>query len=864
MSCRIFGAALLVFTVLPLATFAQPFPVTIGRNFAGSSVAILNPPPDTMGAAGIDHFVELNNHLFKVYRKSDGAVVQSIGDTQFWNSAGVTPTVDSFDPRILYDPHARRWYAAAVDNGQHANSFLFAVSSSSDPTQPWTGFKIDSDLLDDHWADFPMLGYNGEGVFISANMIPLTAPSASTSVVVLLKYDLLQPAPSIANMTHLQDVLQATTGPTPQLAVDASNTFGTALPVLSMSSLSGGTLVRSDITPPGAPVIVNVGSIGASATQPPTVDQPGPKPNIQANDWRFSGNTVLKGNELYAVQSVADMGLAAVRFLRLDATTNAVLESQVIVDPASRALTFPSIAVNDFGDVVIGVTGTSTTEFASSYALVGKTVGGTTTFNSPLLLQAGVSDYERLVSGSNRWGDYSATTIDPADPSILWTTQEFVSGTNSWSTQITELILPQPNEARWADPLPLGNFDDPTMWQTAHGGAPLSTDRVVFSRATDPSGIATMTIVFPPAPAGVYVHESASVRQGNVLLDLNGNQWDLVKQLDVGPYSGHPQVTISNGSISSGAGFIANRPTAEGHLTLDNVDWNIAGALTIGSDAAPGSAGLLPGASGGTGSLTIDNNSEVYVAGTLRVWKAGTVNLTDGVLTAATIQHTDGGAFNFTGGTLHVDTFTGELRNIGGTLAPGISIGTANVHPGYFQFPGATLAIEIGGTSPADFDRLVTGLAAIDGMLSVSVLAGFAPSLSDVFPIISGGNVLGTFATSAFPSLGSLLTWHVFYNPSDVTLAVVPKLTGDYNANGVVDAADYVVWRNALGQSGIGLAADSNFDGQVNDVDYSTWRSNFGAVAPGSGAGAAVPEPATPVLFLVGMAAMLCRRRAIA
>ena len=67
--------------------------------------------------------------------------------------------------------------------------------------------------------------------------------------------------------------------------------------------------------------------------------------------------------------------------------------------------------MNEFGDVVIGATGTSTTEFASSYALVRR--AGSGVFD-PLQLRAGVANYVNLDSlNRNRWGDYSAT-----DPSI--------------------------------------------------------------------------------------------------------------------------------------------------------------------------------------------------------------------------------------------------------------------------------------------------------------------------------------------------------------------------------------------------------------------------------------------------------------
>jgi hypothetical protein len=93
------------------------------------------------------------------------------------------------------------------------------------------------------------------------------------------------------------------------------------------------------------------------------------------------------------------------------------------------------------------------------------------------------------------------------------------------------------------------------------------------------------------------------------------------------------------------------------------------------------------------------------------------------------------------------------------------------------------------------------------------------------------------------------------------------QITGDYNHNGVVDAADYTVWRDTLGQAGAGLAADGTGpggvpDGVVNQLDYDFWKANFGQ-HDGSGSGplTAVPEPVTPRLLLVGVLTMWSRRR---
>jgi hypothetical protein len=86
---------------------------------------------------------------------------------------------------------------------------------------------------------------------------------------------------------------------------------------------------------------------------------------------------------------------------------------------------------------------------------------------------------------------------------------------------------------------------------------------------------------------------------------------------------------------------------------------------------------------------------------------------------------------------------------------------------------------------------------------------------------------------------------------------------GDYNGNGIVDAADFTVWRDHLGQTFQLTNEDpDNLDGQVTSADYDFWKAHFGESGAGSGALAntGVPEPATVWLLLIAAQASCCRR----
>jgi hypothetical protein len=93
-----------------------------------------------------------------------------------------------------------------------------------------------------------------------------------------------------------------------------------------------------------------------------------------------------------------------------------------------------------------------------------------------------------------------------------------------------------------------------------------------------------------------------------------------------------------------------------------------------------------------------------------------------------------------------------------------------------------------------------------------------------------------------------------------VGTAVLP-LAGDYNRDGKVDAADYVVWRKDSGKYVLQYSgADGDGNGIIGAGDFAVWRANFGdAAGSGAGAGGSVPEPATVWLALAFAATIAAR-----
>jgi hypothetical protein len=161
---------------------------------------------------------------------------------------------------------------------------------------------------------------------------------------------------------------------------------------------------------------------------------------------------------------------------------------------------------------------------------------------------------------------------------------------------------------------------------------------------------------------------------------------------------------------------------------------------------------------------------------------------------------------------------------------------------------------------------------------SANVVAAIGADELD-YSLTTSGGVSGTFLSQVDLALGGSNSYSVIFDTATIGLktgaititstsqgvegglVTIPisftvVLPGDYDGNGIVDAADYSIWRVSLGQNvAIGSGADGDRNGIVDEGDYSVWQSHFGisAVAPAASlADMTVPEPASLVLLLIG------------
>jgi hypothetical protein len=176
-----------------------------------------------------------------------------------------------------------------------------------------------------------------------------------------------------------------------------------------------------------------------------------------------------------------------------------------------------------------------------------------------------------------------------------------------------------------------------------------------------------------------------------------------------------------------------------------------------------------------------------------------------------------------------------------------------NVVPAYSPLNENTAAglsyIEANGVTGFVGDNLLTFNNGLDVVASV-----FAHEIGHNLGLnhtaTGGANLMSPLGTTQQLDASQIAT----ARGSIFARAFTALVVGDYSGDGIVDAVDYVVWRESLNQTGSGLLADGNGNGRIDAGDYTIWRTRFGGSLSGGEASlgdGSVPEPTAAAYLLL-------------
>lgn len=424
------GPAFVGASITALAPAEPPPP--LATNFEALPDGGWVAPPDTCGAAGPNHLMTTLNDRVRIQDKS-GNVLSTVTLGTFWSPTGVS---DVFDPKIIYDPLANRFALITCGDRRSANSsMLFGVSASSDPTGNWYLYKFDADSGDANWADYGNIGMNSKWFTFSCNMFTRSGDMfAGVSIWAIDKSSVLNggsPTATLFFKTGIGSVV------TPVVTYSASEATQYMVNVVNGNLGGSGYLRIHTITGAAASPVYTATSlypIGVNWSRNfMNAPQLGSTNRIATNDDRMM-TAVLRNGRIWCTHSGAlpasSPNRISIVWWEINPVTGTTVQSGYIDDSSGQMFYFfPSLAVNKDNHVMVGFSGSSATTYCGAYYTYRTPTTPAGQMMQVALMKAGEGAY-----GGPRWGDYSATCVDPANDSDFWTIQEYVAPGNRWGT----------------------------------------------------------------------------------------------------------------------------------------------------------------------------------------------------------------------------------------------------------------------------------------------------------------------------------------------------------------------------------------------------------------------------------------------
>jgi hypothetical protein len=434
----------------------------LGNGFPGFSVN--SAPPDTNGAVGATQVVEWVNESFEVFDKTTGAAVKGpIAGNQLFQALGANHPCavnNDGDPIAQYDKANGRWVLTqfSVTNGASQGFFqCVAVSQTSDATGAFNVYAFQQP----NFNDYPKLGIWTSGYFVTFNIF-----NGNTFA-----------GPRICALDGA--AMRAGTAATQQ-CFQLANTFGSVLPsdidgttappagTDPYFSAFGASLLNVwrfhvDFTNPAnttltGPITTPVAAFSEACGGGTCIPQPNTRQQLDSLGdrlmYRLAYRHFADGHEALVVNhSVATSsgkhraGTAGVRWYELRPVTPnpnsgglSLFQSGTFAPADGVSRWMGSIAQDKVGNIVVGFSASSSSTFPSIRTASRAATDPAGTLGNETSIFAGTGSQTRNL---NRWGDYTALSVDPADDCTFWYFNEYIatSGTFNWHTRVASFKL---------------------------------------------------------------------------------------------------------------------------------------------------------------------------------------------------------------------------------------------------------------------------------------------------------------------------------------------------------------------------------------------------------------------------------------
>ena len=535
-------------------------------------------PPDTNGEVGATQYVQMVNEGYQVFDKATGnSVLGPNSITSLWSGFGGACETGGFgDPVVLYDQLANRWVIsqfASATGGSPITDECVAVSTTSNATGTYNryGFHLGSNFFDyPHLSVWPNAYYMSMNVFNSSGTAYLGPQPFAFN-----RTAMLAGAPS--SFISPVGPLGGSVAPFLPADLDGSTLPPTGAPNTFVGFPGGGQYTtyhfHVDFATPSNSTFTTFATPAAAGFTSlcPTTRSCVPEAGVKGRNnnldgigdrlmFRLAYRNFGDHESLVGNFTVSAGGVAGIRWFELRGVTAGPVTvfQESTYQPDTTWRWMGSAAMDGQGNLAIGFSASSSS-INPQIRYAGRLA--TDPVNTLGQGEAHLFDGTGSQTGtSNRWGDYSALTVDPTDDTTFWYTNEYYANTTTfnWRTRIGSFKLatgtPTPTPTPTATPTPT-----PTATPTP---TPTATPTPTPTATPTPTPTATPT----PTPASDY---SLSISPSSNNVGRNGGT--AIYTVTVNPMNGfNSSVTFSVSDLPSGTtgAFSPNPSTTASTLTL--------------------------------------------------------------------------------------------------------------------------------------------------------------------------------------------------------------------------------------------------------------------------------------------------------